>query len=209
MQKKYIITAGIIILAVVMVLFVSCGGEETEKFAIDSGGTLENGSISVIKEAAKGDTVTITAKPDDYCGLSSVTVKGTKTDQEVTLSGTGTERTFTMPGEPVKITVVFLQLRQVTIGKQYNRGEVFGEDGKSTVFFAMAGETVTLIGVPDEGYYLYLLRVVKTDSEEEIPVSEVPGNINARTFVMVDEMVSTPHGGRGEAYDGAIFKELP
>jgi len=207
MRNKFTGAAGII-LAVLMVLYVSCG-EEAEKFSIDSSGPFENGSISVQKEAAKGDTVTVKAQPDEYFGFSSLSVKGTKNGNDITVSGTGKERTFIMPGEPVKITAVFLEERMININRQYHHGDVFGEDGESKTLFAIAGEIITIIGVPHEGYYLHTLRVVKRDSQEEILVSPVQGNINARTFIMVDETVDIPEGGNPDINnDGAIFKPL-
>ncbi len=84
------------------------GGGSTVTYAVNIPEGITGGTLTVSPEkAAKGDTVTITVKPDDGYELDKLTVTDAK-GNEVTLTdkGGGTY-TFPMPGSKVEIQVSF------------------------------------------------------------------------------------------------------
>ena len=84
------------------------GGGSTVTYAVTLPEAITGGDLTVSPEkAAKGDTVTITVKPDDGYELDKLTVTDAK-GNEVTLTdkGGGTY-TFPMPGSKVEIQVSF------------------------------------------------------------------------------------------------------
>ena len=70
----------------------------------------KNGDVSVTpKNASKGDTVTITVKPDNGYELGTISVKDTSGNTvKITDKGDGTY-TFTMPGSKVTISAEFIE----------------------------------------------------------------------------------------------------
>jgi len=212
--------AGIIILCVILALCVGCNGDsdngpenkppEPVKYSIDTSGTFSNGTISVknnIKEAAEGDTITLIAEPAKNFYLVLLIVKGTESNTNVSLSGSGNERTFTMPSEPVSVTgAAFMPSVQeygISIGSQYVYGAVTTEDGHPYLGRAQEGQTVTLIIIPEPGYYLSSLTVEGKTSGDIIKVTIGEGTA---TFIMPGEDVNIPGGGNADINkDGAIF----
>ena len=68
----------------------------------------DNGSVDVDKYATEGETVTITATPDDGYVLDSLSVTAGGKELEVTDNGDGTY-SFTMPSGKVSITAAFAE----------------------------------------------------------------------------------------------------
>ena len=132
---------------------------------------IENGTVSVDKEsAAQGETITVTAEPDEGYLLNSIHV--TDADgNEITV----TENTFTMPKAHVTVSATF--------GYEIKIAETIENGSVSTVKnSAMAGESVQIETLPLEGYELSSLTV--TDAEgNEIAVTE-------KTFTMPESAVS-------------------
>ena len=84
--------------------------------SVPASSSIRGGSITVSpRSAEKGDTVTITVKPDDGYELSKLTVTDAKGNGlELTDKGSG-KYTFAMPGSSVKIQVSFKEIaEQVT-----------------------------------------------------------------------------------------------
>lgn len=75
---------------------------------VDSG--ISNGTVAVDRSLAEsGNTVTLTATPDEGYQLDTVTVSKSNSDT-VETSGSGNSRTFTMPDENVTVTATFTEL---------------------------------------------------------------------------------------------------
>ncbi|MBR6192842.1 MAG: BspA family leucine-rich repeat surface protein [Treponema sp.] len=132
---------------------------------------IENGTVSVDKEsAAQGETITVTAEPDEGYLLNSIHVIDSN-GNEITV----TENTFTMPKAHVTVSATF--------GYEIKIAETIENGSVSTVKnFVMAGESVQIETVPLEGYELKSLTV--TDAEgNEIAVTE-------KTFTMPESDVS-------------------
>ena len=68
----------------------------------------DNGSVAVDKYATEGETVTITATPDDGYMLDTLSVTAGSKELEVTDNGDGTY-SFTMPSSKVSITAAFAE----------------------------------------------------------------------------------------------------
>lgn len=68
----------------------------------------DNGSVAVDKYATEGETVTITATPDDGYMLDTLSVTAGGKELEVTDNGDGTY-SFTMPSSKVSITAAFAE----------------------------------------------------------------------------------------------------
>ena len=132
---------------------------------------IENGTVSVDKEsAAQGETITVTAEPNEGYLLNSIHV--TDADgNEITV----TENTFTMPKAHVTVSATFGI--PIIIAETIENGSV------STVKnSAMAGESVQIETVPLEGYELSSLTVTDAGGKE-IAVTE-------KTFTMPESAVS-------------------
>jgi hypothetical protein len=198
----------ILIVIVFAVLFAGCPEDPADEFPITvtvTDAPYGNGTVSVkgnLKKAAKGDKITLIGKPvQNYC-VRSLTAIGGKTGTDIAVSGTGNQRAFTMPGEPVTVTAVFaLEYYRVSLSGQYYNGQITGETGDPySTPPAKAGETVTLLIIPVQGYYLSYIKAVGKKSGEEFPVSEVPGEPSKRTLIMPWEDVNI-----GGFLDGAEF----
>ena len=132
-----------------------------------TGGTI---SATPSDKAAKGETVTLTATPNDEYNFSSWNVYKTgDTSAKVTVSG----NTFTMPDYPVTVSAVFdKKTHDVTITKE----------GEGTVAISPetpveVGQTVTVTATPDEYWELSSL----TMNGEDIT--------SAKSFVMPNKAV--------------------
>lgn len=86
----------------------SGGGSGMPSYAIAAPADVDNGTIVVSpKRAGRGDTVTITVKPDEGCELSRLTVTDSKGNKlKLTDKGNG-KFTFTMPGGKVTVAAAF------------------------------------------------------------------------------------------------------
>jgi LPXTG-motif cell wall-anchored protein len=86
------------------------GGFSKVKYNIEVDSNIANGSIVADKSMAiAGETVTLTASPNDKYQLGGITVKDGN-DDEIPLSGTGNTRTFTMPKWHVSVTGSFSKI---------------------------------------------------------------------------------------------------
>ena len=108
---------------------------------------LTGGSISAnMEEAAEGETVTLTAIPDEGYKFEKWCV--TYQNGEETVEVTVTEDTFTMPAADVTVTATFkLSTYTITVTEQIEGGKI--EASKTS---ASMGDEITLTATPDEGY---------------------------------------------------------
>ena len=87
-----------------------------------------NGTVALDKDLKAGDTVTVTATPDENYEIDAVTVT-TENNKNVDVTGSGETYTFTMPAENVTVSATFkekapvqngvIELSQVSIGTDY------------------------------------------------------------------------------------------
>ncbi|WP_241426670.1 S-layer homology domain-containing protein [Dysosmobacter acutus] len=94
----------------------SGGGSGSSTYSV-SADNVKNGSLSVSpKNAGKGSTVTITAKPDDGYTLHELTVTDTNGNTVKLTKKSDTQYTFTMPGSKVTVKAVFARIKQPGTG---------------------------------------------------------------------------------------------
>ena len=89
----------------------SSGGDDSDPtYAIEVGKDIRNGTVTANRRyAERGDTVTITVKPDDGFKLDDLTVTD-KNGKELKLTDKGNGKyTFTMPAGKVEINVAFVK----------------------------------------------------------------------------------------------------
>ena len=88
----------------------SGGGSHTSSYPVAVSGQTQNGSVTVDRRSAgRGDTVTITVKPDSGYVLETLTVMG-KNGSELKLTDKGSDKyTFTMPGSRVEVKATFME----------------------------------------------------------------------------------------------------
>ncbi len=88
----------------------SGGGSHTSSYPVAVSGQTQNGSVTVDRRSAgRGDTVTITVKPDSGYVLETLTVMD-KNDSELKLTDKGSGKyTFTMPGSRVEVKATFME----------------------------------------------------------------------------------------------------
>ncbi len=87
----------------------SSGGDDSDPtYAIEVGKDIRNGTVTANRRyAERGDTVTITVKPDDGFKLDDLTVTD-KNGKELKLTDKGNGKyTFTMPASKVEINATF------------------------------------------------------------------------------------------------------
>lgn len=130
-------------------------GENTPKFVVTQGTqysvtvapNIANGTISVDNNNPyEGDTVTVTATPDQDYVLDTVTFNNTPANV------VGNKATFTMPNADVTVTATFRRAKEytVTIAKNITNGTVtVNGSSKATV---TEGTPVTLVATPDPSY---------------------------------------------------------
>lgn len=107
-----------------------------------------NGKISVDNaKPYEGDTVTVTATPDQDYVLETVTFNNTPAKV------VGNKATFTMPNEDVTVTATFRTANKykVTIVSDITNGTVTA-NGSSKTVTVTEGAPVTLVAVPDSSY---------------------------------------------------------
>ena len=88
----------------------SGGGSHTSSYPVAVSGQTQNGSVTVDRRSAgRGDTVTITVKPDSGYALETLTVMD-KNGSELKLTDKGSGKyTFTMPGSRVEVKATFME----------------------------------------------------------------------------------------------------
>ena len=89
----------------------SSGGDDSDPtYAIEVGKDIRNGTVTANRRyAERGDTVTITVKPDDGFKLDDLTVTD-KNGKELKLTDKGNGKyTFTMPASKVEINATFVK----------------------------------------------------------------------------------------------------
>ena len=86
----------------------SGGGDDTPTYPVNTPGNTENGNVAVTpRYAERGDTVTITVKPDEGFKLDDLTVTDKNgNDLQLTDKGSG-NYTFTMPAGKVEVKAAF------------------------------------------------------------------------------------------------------
>ena len=86
------------------------GGSHTSSYPVTVSGQTQNGSVTVDRRSAgRGDTVTITVKPDSGYVLETLTVMD-KDGNELKLTDKGSGKyTFTMPGSRVEVKAAFME----------------------------------------------------------------------------------------------------
>ena len=88
----------------------SGGGSHTSSYPVTVSGQIQNGSVTVDRRSAgRGDTVTITVKPDSGYVLETLTAMD-KNGSELKLTDKGGGKyTFTMPGSKVEVKATFME----------------------------------------------------------------------------------------------------
>ena len=134
---------------------------QTYRILIISG---QNGSISVDKNpTAEGETVTVTATPNDGYRLASISVT-TVSKTAVSVAQNGNTATFKMPAENVNVRPSFEMIPNsysITISAT-NGSCVADKSGEVEV-----GTTVTLSMTPDNGYKIGLDGIKISYEDEE------------------------------------------
>ena len=95
----------------------SSGGDDSDPtYAIEVGKDIRNGTVTANRRyAERGDTVTITVKPDDGFKLDDLTVTD-KNGKELKLTDKGNGKyTFTMPGSKVTVSAEFIEEQAASI----------------------------------------------------------------------------------------------
>ena len=158
---------------------------------------LAGGSISAnMEEAAEGETVILTATPDEGYEFEKWSV--TYQNGEETVEVTVTEDTFTMPAADVTVTATFkLSTYTITVTEQIEGGKI--EASKTS---ASMGDEITLIATPDEGFELEAWNVTYGDENTPVTVTdntfEMPAaNVTVTaTFAAIDYKITvTPPAG--------------
>ncbi len=118
----------------------------------------ENGSVEVTPtKAAKGETINVTANPEDNYGLKRLYF----VDEEGTHDITG--KNFEMPESDVEVYAEFAELFSVNISDSIRHGTVTVDKAK-----ALAGETITVSASPSSNYRLSRLYYASGTQEYEI-----------------------------------------
>ena len=116
------------------------------KVTVDS--NIANGTISVDNSNPyEGDTVTVTATPDQDYVLETVKFNGESANV------VGNKATFTMPNEDVTVTATFRTANKykVTIASDITNGTVTA-NGSSNTVTVTEGNSVTLVATPNDSY---------------------------------------------------------
>lgn len=118
------------------------------QYSVTVNSNIENGKISVDNSNPyEGDTVTVTATPDQDHVLETVTFNNTPAKV------VGNKATFTMPNENVTVTATFRKANKykVTIASDITNGTVKANESSKTITVT-EGAPVTLVAVPDSSY---------------------------------------------------------
>ncbi len=130
----------------------------------------ENGTFTVSHETACiGDTVTVTATPDEGFELDTITVSRADNGAFLTVN----DGKFTMVPADVRVSVTFKnQLYNITKATTTNGSFTLNPDK------AIMGDTVVVNAVPNEGYRVKSITAYKTGDEK------VTVEVSAGSFVM-------------------------
>ena len=119
----------------------------------------ENGTVTADKaEAAKGDTVTLTVTPAEGYELDNLTVVDAE-EKAVTV----TNNTFVMPDSAVTVSATFKAIsktKYLIAFEDNDDGYMIAKVNGVEVTEAAAGETVTLVPMPEEGYEVSSVEVL-------------------------------------------------
>ncbi len=119
--------------------------ESAEKDYNINKASVSNGTISTnVSSAKQGDTVTVTATPDEGYELVSITVDGQA------ISG----NTFTMPASSVTVSATFRAIEYTITTASVSNGTLSTNVTKATI-----GTTITVTATPNEGYELVSITV--------------------------------------------------
>ena len=165
--------------------FQSTGGGEVtgNTYGIMIGSNIENGSVtSDKKEAAEGETVTLTVTPAEGYVLKAVHLV-TESSDEPDYEVKGDECTFKMPGEMVAVSATFEKLYSITV----NKAE--GGTVTSPVNQSVADEQIFLDVNAYDGYSLEQLIVTPTVGE---PVYYNATSSHASFFMPASDVTITP-----------------
>lgn len=153
--------------------------EETLTYDIVVDDSTEHGSIEADKEfASAGETVTITATPDDGYELGAWVVED---EDEIPVAVTGTNpATFEMPAKDVLVSATF------TAKETYDITKVVSPENTGTIetdATAWEGKTVLVLVEPETGYSLTNIVVGKT--ADLTVTTAITGNVtDGYTFTM-------------------------
>ncbi len=191
------------------------GGDQTDPdsvyYTVAVAEGIANGTVvPSVGSAAEGETVSITAPPEEGYKLSEITVTDANGDPVAV-----TDMAFTMPAADVAISAVFVKLYTVTVSSDTN-GSI------SAKTQAVAGESVSITVEAKAGYKLDTLSAVDaerndvhiTDNAFTMPASNV--TVTA-TFKTKDHAINTEITGSGtivvvshaDANESISFEVLP
>jgi hypothetical protein len=172
--------------------------EAARKYTITSP-SATNGTASVNKEiAAVGDTVTVTATPDDGYELDKITYTYTTTDGETATVDITDAKSFEMPASDVTVTVGFIEKRAepvpggdgsdtTTTPHDINIEEPENGTVNANRNEAVENAVVVITATPEDGYEVAGVKVADKNGKE-IPVHD---NGNGKfSFVMPDSPVT-------------------
>lgn len=157
-------------------------------FSITQADGVENGCVDIDPaEAAAGETVTVTAVPDEGYVLESITANGVNTNEAVVLEPGTTENvyTFEMIADDVVVMPEFaaIPMYTVSLDETIEHGVVSPSASE-----AAEGETVTLTVTPDNGYKLATISVYGETTNQVVEL--FPGDTEGTyTFTMIADGV--------------------
>ncbi len=132
-------------------------------YAITNGTTDTNGSITVAKTAAEGETVTVTVKPADGYALKTLKYNDGE-DHTITVDKDG-KYTFTMPAKAVTVTAEF----EATTEKPVDQTLYWGFDNDTKAFyFSKTAEAITDKGATPNAFDS--TQVFRWDTDPVYPV---------------------------------------
>ncbi|MBE6936625.1 MAG: hypothetical protein E7458_09075 [Ruminococcaceae bacterium] len=153
-----------------------CGGALVT-YSVTIAESIPNGTVAVDKtSAAKGDTVKVTATPENGYEIESISVVA----EDGTTIAPAEDGSFTMPASDVTVSASFKQvIYTVTVDSGIQNGTVTATPSTDVA----AGTEVTVTATPDAGYHLNNLTVepetagfdapTVTDGKFTMPASNV------------------------------------
>ena len=155
------------------------------RFTIVVDTTIANGTVEADKQTAfPGETVTLTATPDEYYVLGSLTVTDGNNDPVPV-----TDNKFIMPFGAVTVTAVFAEIRDYHIDYPDSSDIHLDRTGSySEMHFAYPGDTVTLTADVRSSEVVSLFTVLARSDDSLDYTVEIPGishpDPNTLTFTM-------------------------
>ena len=158
-------------------------------------GTLAVNVVKATKDSSttvqKGDTIKVTATPDEDYFTSKVNITNTE-GNEIQVIKDGDVYTFTMPASDITVTALFgkkevpVTMKKVTANSVENGGFIF-DDSQFINGKAVVGERIEFQAVANKGYKVDTVTV-KTTSGKTVEVKHTTGDKYA--FVMPNEDVT-------------------